>query len=117
MKEDEIYWCKLDNDKSGKPVSTNTLMFRLVTLELHYDASNVWGWVNGLPLTSPTHSAILQHSKSTGHWIFQYNFKIINKTRNKKDIRALESLYKTITNVHQYIFDPKFFHYHYKFIN
>ena len=51
----------------------------------------------GLPLASPNHSAILQHSKSTGHGIFQRNFKILNKTHNKKDIRTLESLYITKT--------------------
>ena len=49
----------------------------------------------GLPLTLPNHSAILQHSKSTGHEIFQRNFKILSKTYNKKDIISLESLYIT----------------------
>ena len=59
----------------------------------------------GLPLTSPNHSAILLHSKSTGHGIFQNNFKIINKAHNKKDIRTLDALniVKTKPNTQEYL--------------
>ena len=32
-------------------------------------------------------------TKSTVHDIFQCNFKILNKTHNKKDIRTLEALH------------------------
>ena len=49
----------------------------------------------GLPLTTERFSAIMEHSKITGHAINTNHFKIISRCLNKLDIRYLEALHIT----------------------